>query len=82
MTITVEEIRELVNEIDSQDPIDWAMLAIDEYAATELIVNQLVDSYNTTWRKFDQDQRDRIMLASMAKLVIENFVLNVKLHQV
>ena len=81
MTVTVEEIRELVDEIDGQDPVDWAMLAIDESAATELIVNQLVDSYNITWSKFDQDTRDRIMLASMAKLVIENFVLNVRLHQ-
>lgn len=81
MTVTVEEIRELVDEIDGQDPVDWAMLAIDESAATELIVNQLVDSYNMTWSKFDQDTRDRIMLASMAKLVIENFVLNVRLHQ-
>lgn len=81
MTVTVEEIRELVDEIDGQDPIDWAMLAIDESAATELIVNQLVDSYNMTWSKFDQDTRDRIMLASMAKLVIENFALNVRLHQ-
>jgi len=81
LTVTVEEIRELVDEIDGQDPVDWAMLAIDESAATELIVNQLVDSYNMTWSKFDQDTRDRIMLASMAKLVIENFVLNVRLHQ-
>lgn len=81
MSITVEEIVELVNDIDSEDPIDWAMLSIDETAATELIVNSLVDSYNSHWSQFDPKDRDRILLASMAKLTIENFCLNLKLRQ-
>jgi hypothetical protein len=70
-----------VAEIESEDPIDWAMLSIDENQATELIVNQVVDSYNTHWSQFDPELRDRIFVATVAKLTLENFVLNIKLHQ-
>lgn len=81
MTMTVQEILNLVAEIESEDPIDWAMLTIDEDQATELIVNQVVDSYNSHWQHFSARDRDCILLATMAKLTVENFVLNLKLHQ-
>lgn len=81
MLIQVKEIIDLVAEIESEDPIDWAMLSIDEHSATELIVNSLVDSYNSHWSRFSSEDRDRILLASLAKLSIENFCLNLKLRQ-
>jgi hypothetical protein len=81
MPMTVQEILSLVNEIDSEDPIDWGMLNINEDDAVELVVNNLVDQYNTQWMGLDQQTKDRIMLATMAKLVVENFTLNVKLLQ-
>ena len=81
MPMTVQEILSLVNEIDSEDPIDWGMLNINEDDAVELVVNNLVDQYNTQWVDLDQQTKDRIMLATMAKLVVENFTLNVKLLQ-
>lgn len=81
MPVTVQEILSLVNEIDSEDPIDWGMLNINEDDAVELVVNNLVDQYNTQWMGLDQHTKDRIMLATMAKLVVENFTLNVKLLQ-
>ena len=79
--ITIEEILFIVREIESQDPIDWGMLQLDEDIASEMLVNQLVDKYNTEWSKLPHTDQIRILLASMAKLVIENFVLNVKLTQ-
>jgi len=45
--VTIEEIEEIVKEIESEDPIDWGMLAIDEYNAMSMIVNQMVEQYNT-----------------------------------
>ena len=81
MALTVQEIVELVNEIDSQDPIDWAMLAIDESIATELIVNNVVESYNSHWCQFDHCDQIKILLATMAKLTLENFALNLRLNQ-
>lgn len=79
--VSVEEIIDLVNHIESQDPIDWGMLAIDENIATEMLVNQLVDRYNTEWITLEDQDKVKIFLASMSKLIIENFVLNVRLRQ-
>jgi hypothetical protein len=81
MMTLVEEIIELVAIIEREDPIDWAMINIDENSATELIVNGIVDQYQTVWQTYDKDNQLRIMLASIAKLALENFVLNVRLRQ-
>ena len=80
-TIQVKDIVELVNEIEGEDPIDWGMLNIDETQATELVANNLVEQYNTTWAEMPDDERNVIMLATITKLVVENFTLNLKLLQ-
>ena len=79
--ISVDTLVSLVNEIDSEDPIDWAMLAVDENSAIILLANSILDQYNTVWNKMDKDQKDLIMLATITKLVAENFTLNLKLRQ-
>lgn len=79
--LQVKDIIELVEEIDSEDPIDWGMLNIDETQATELVANNLLEQYNTTWAGLNEDERNIIMLATITKLVVENFTLNLKLLQ-
>lgn len=79
--VTIEEIEEIVKEIESEDPIDWGMLAIDEYNAMSMIINQMVEQYNTRWTLLSHEDQIKILLASLSKLIIENFVLNVKLRK-
>jgi hypothetical protein len=79
--VTVTDILDLVKEIDSEDPIDWGMLNVDENMATEIIATGLLEQYNTTWADMDPDERTVIMLATITKLVVENFTLNLKLRQ-
>lgn len=81
MKVTVEEILDLLEQVESEDPIDWAMLAIDENLATEMIVNSLVDQYNREWSNLKPEVQAQAMLATIAKLVIENFTLNIKLRK-
>jgi hypothetical protein len=81
MKVSVEEILDLLEEVEAEDPIDWAMLNIDENQAAELIANSLVDQYNREWSQLETDVQIRAMLATIAKLVVENFSLNVKLRQ-
>jgi hypothetical protein len=71
--ISVEHLVELAKEAESEDPIDWGMLAISEDDAYRLIASHVIELYNTN------DQLT--MLASITKLIVENFVLNLKLHQ-
>lgn len=70
--ISVEHLVEIAREVESVDPIDWGMLAIDEDTAYHIIASQVLEIYNTN------DQL--IMLASITKLIVENFVLNLKLQ--
>ena len=79
--ITVSDIIDLVKEIDSEDPIDWGMLTVDEKTAIELIANNILDQYNTIWRHMPESEQTVIMLATITKLIVENFVLNLKLRQ-
>lgn len=79
--VTVTDILDLVKEIDSEDPIDWGMLSVNEDIATEIIATGLLEQYNTTWADMDPDERTVTMLATITKLVIENFTLNLKIRQ-
>lgn len=79
--ITVTDIVNLVSEIESEDPIDWAMLAVDEETAVNLLANSILDQYNTVWAAMPEQDRTLIMLATITKLVAENFTLNLKLRQ-
>lgn len=76
--ISVKEILDLVNEIESTDPIDWAMLNINEQDAAELIVNTVIDNYQTVWQNLGKQDCDKIMLATIAKLTLENFCLHLQ----
>jgi hypothetical protein len=79
--ITVEDLLELVREIDSEDPIDWGMLNIDEKTAAEMLATSIIEQYNLDWQKMPDRDRTLIMMATITKLVIENFTLNLKLTQ-
>jgi hypothetical protein len=71
--ISVDKLVELAKEVENEDPIDWGMLSIDEDTAYRIIASQVLEIYNTN------DQLT--MLASITKLIVENFVLNMKLMQ-
>lgn len=77
--IEVVDLVELVNEIDSEDPIDWGLLSVDEKTATYLIANNLLEQYNTVWSEMPEYERTLVMLATITKLVVENFTLNLRL---
>lgn len=81
MKVNVKEILVLMHEVEAADPIDWGMLAIDENAAMELIANNIVDQYNTQWQHLTDEQQILSLLATMGKLIVENFALNIKLRQ-
>ena len=71
----VEQLVELAQEIESEDPIDWGMLSISEHDAYVTIASGVLENYLKT----DVDSRDMMMLATVVKLTVENFVLNLKL---
>jgi len=71
----VQQLVELAQEIESEDPIDWGMLSVSEHDAYGMIATSVLENYLNT----DANSRDIMMLATVVKLTVENFVLNLKL---
>lgn len=75
-----EVVFDLVKEIQHEDPIDWSTLKIDKTAASRVIILSMIEQYQTNWAKLDEQQRDYALVATMSKLALENFVLNVRIR--
>lgn len=71
----IDRIVELAKEVDAGDPIDWGMMAIDEEAAYRMLASFVIEQFD----KYDECERE-IMVATIVKLVVENFMLNLKLQ--
>lgn len=76
--ITLEQLLDLVKEVEVADPIDWSDLAIDEDDANKLIAMNVLELYASDWSRLTQEERDATLLATVTKLLVENFALNIK----
>jgi hypothetical protein len=74
-TNLVTQLAELAELIEMGDPIDWGMLELDEHATYQLMANQVFEYYAS----MKEDQREIMLLSTVVKLVVENFVLNSRL---
>lgn len=72
-----EQIAQMAEEIETEDPIDWGMLSISEKDAYRMMAGNILEMY----LGMDADSRDMMLLATATKLTVENFVLNLKLMQ-
>lgn len=72
----VRLIVEIAKEVAKEDPIDFAYLNIDESQIFDLMASHIVEKYSQ-YKHTEEGQT--IFLATITKLVVENFVLNHKL---
>lgn len=72
----IKDLAELAKEVEIGDPIDWGMLNISEDEAYGLMANHVLELFRDT----PHEQRLTIALASLTKMLVENFVLNLKLQ--
>lgn len=73
----VELISELAQEVDTEDPIDWGMLSISEEETYRLMTLNVLEMFKD---KYNDPNFREIMFATVVKLVVENFTLNLKLR--
>ena len=74
--ITVAQLAELAKEAQLNDPIEWGDLPIEEQATFELMASSVVEQFN----ELPPDQQLWIAMGTIVKLLVENFVLNLKLN--
>ncbi|MFZ6656340.1 hypothetical protein [Undibacterium sp. TJN19] len=78
MSITPEQLQELMKEVEREDPIDFADLPFEEDQLRAITANHLCDMADAM-ENFSQEDRQVTLLAVAAKLVLENLVLHVQL---
>ena len=73
--ITANMLADLAMQAEIIDPIDWGMLSMEERQAYILMATSVIEQVNGV----SEDQQLMVAMATMTKLLVENFVLNVKL---
>jgi hypothetical protein len=78
MGITPQELELLMQEVEQEDPIDFADLPFNEQELRELVASHLCEMADAM-ESFSEEDRRLTLLAVAAKLVLENLVLHVQL---
>mgnify|MGYP006082592481 CR=1 FL=1 len=73
---TIQQLAQLAMEGDNVNPIEWGELAVNEEQAFLLMASQVLDQMEGC----PEDQRAVVSMATMTKLLVENFVLNLRLE--
>lgn len=73
----VETLALLAKEVSKGDPIIWASLSMDEMAAYRLMAASVIEQF----QDMSSDDKQVAILATITKLLVENFVLNLQLIQ-
>ena len=71
----VNLVSEMAKEVAKEDPIDFAYLNIDEKQIFDMMSSHIVEKY---YHYRNTEEGQTIFLATITKLVVENFVLNYK----
>ena len=81
MNVSNTELAELIREIETTDPIDYADLPFNENDLRLLVCTQ-VGEIDAQAAKLGEQSRQIVLLAIAAKLVLENLVLNLRLLKI
>jgi hypothetical protein len=76
--ITPDELADMAMQAEITDPIDWGMLSIEERQAYTMMAASVIEQVNG----INDDHKLVVAMATMTKLLVENFVLNLKISGV
>jgi|TARA_A200000159_G_scaffold157083_1_gene172742 hypothetical protein len=76
MKPTLRQLIELAKESNITDPIDWTNLNVSEDTVYDMIGLSVMEMLD----KIEGKDSDVIMAASILKLTVENFILNLRLQ--
>lgn len=73
--VTIKQLATLAMEAEVADPIEWGELSIKEEDAYEMMAANVITQIDS----IPEDQRPIVAMATITKLLVENFVMNIKL---
>jgi hypothetical protein len=74
--MNVNDLADLAQQVEITDPIEWGYLRVDETTAYRLMASSVIQIINN----IENDQKLDVAMAAMTKLLVENFILNLKLE--
>lgn len=78
--LTPESLLTLLAEVEKEDPIEFADLPYDEADLRNLACLHVAEFLQSEeYTNMSVDDREKVMAATMAKLILENLVLNARL---
>ena len=77
MNYTLEEIIELAKEVETTDSIEWENLPLDKDRIYQMVGSQAYELYK---QYASSEDGEAIIVATLTKLLVENFVLNLKVE--
>lgn len=78
--LTPESLLTLLAEVEKEDPIEFADLPFDESDLRNLACLHVAEFLQSgEYASMSVEDREKVMAASMAKLILENLVLNARL---
>jgi hypothetical protein len=69
-------LMDIVGEMGLDTELEWSHLGVNAFDSMHQIAANIVELY-ADWKSLDPNDRELIMLATITKLTLENFVLNV-----
>jgi len=72
---TIHQIAALAKEAEMIETIDWSQLDIEEDEAYLMMASNVVEQLESV----PQEQAGIVSMSTMTKMLVENFVLNIKL---
>lgn len=76
MKYTQEEIIALAKDVEMEDSIDWAEINVNRDMIYQMIGSQVYELYAES---AEEPDHEAVLLATVVKLVVENFVLNLQI---
>jgi hypothetical protein len=76
MKYTLEDLIIIATDVELGDAIDWTNINISREKIYQIIASQVYETYGHS----TDPNREAIMLATIIKLIVENFVLNLQLE--
>ena len=76
-TEAVGRLIALAKEVEVRGIIDWTQLNVTEAEVYEMMGNSVIDQMYS----LPEEHRQSVAMATLVKLLVENFVLNTKLNE-
>jgi hypothetical protein len=81
MNYTQEQIIELAKNVEIEDSIDWEEIPnVSKDHVYQIVGSQAYEMYHQ-WED-DPDELHAILLSTVIKLLVENFVLNIRVNSI